>query len=215
MIPKVIYMCYKNLDKIIIYSKNWKILNPDYEIKLYDDELCKKFLLDEYSQLHLTIFKFLQDGPIKADFWRVCILNKYGGLYVDADIKPLVALNTFIQDDDDFVTCISTNFRKNRLQFQLNPHFILCDKNNSILENCINSYIKQYNNNIPYKYWDWSICKLLIIEGIIEKKSQIIYINGKKIKFLYEKSDYNSCEYNNKIVLNNRYDNYINHHFIN
>lgn len=215
MIPKVIYMCYKNLDKIIIYSKNWKILNPDYEIKLYDDELCKKFLLDEYSQLHLDIFNFLQDGPIKADFWRVCILNKYGGLYVDADIKPLVPLNTFIQDDDDFVTCISTNFRKNRLQFQLNPHFILCYKNNSILENCINSYIKHYNDNIPYKYWNWSICKFLIIEGIIEKKSQIIYINGKKFKFLYEKSDYNSCEYNNEIVLNNRYDNYINHHFIN
>ena len=88
MIPKIIYMCHKVLDKIEIYSKNWKNLNPEYEIKLYDDELCKKFLLDEYSQLHLDIFNFLKDGPIKADFWRICILNKYGGLYIDADIEP-------------------------------------------------------------------------------------------------------------------------------
>ena len=55
------------LFKINIYI-NWKILNPEYEIKLYDDELCKKFLLDEYSQLHLDIFNFLEDGLLKQIF---------------------------------------------------------------------------------------------------------------------------------------------------
>ena len=213
MIPKVIYMCHKNLDKIIIYSKNWEILNPEYEIKLYDDELCKKFLLDEYSQLHLDIFNFLKDGPIKADFWRVCILNKYGGVYIDADIEPLVPLNKFIEDDDDFVTCISSNFNNNKLSFQLNPHFILCDKNNIILEETISKYIKYYNDKIHYTYWGWSICNLLTIEGIVEQKSQIIYMNDKKFKFLCEQN-FNSCEYNGEAVLNNRYDTYRNHDFI-
>jgi hypothetical protein len=214
MIPKVIYICHKKLDKIKIYSQNWKLLNPDYEIKLYDDELCKDFLLKEYSQLHVDIFNFLKDGPIKADFWRVCILNKYGGLYVDADIKPLIPLNKIIENDDFLVTCISRSFKKYRLPFQLNPHFILSNKNNIILQNSIDCYIKQYNEKKPYRYWDWSICKFFTIEGITEKKSQIIYINDKKIKFLYEK-DGNNCEYNGEIVLNNRYENYRNHDFIN
>ena len=214
MIPKIIYMCHKNLDKIEIYSKNWKKLNPEYEIILYDDELCKKFLLDEYSQLHLDIFDFLKDGPIKADFWRICILNKYGGLYVDADINPLIPLNKYIENDDDFVTCISYNFNKNYLNWQLNPHFILSDKNNIILQNSIDRYIEYYNNKIAYDYWDWSICKLLRIEGITEKKSHVLYKNGKKIKFLYEQTC-NSCEYNGEIVLKNRYDNYQDHDFIN
>ena len=214
MIPKIIYMCHKNLDKIEIYSKNWKKLNPEYEIILYDDELCKKFLLDEYSQLHLDIFNFLKDGPIKADFWRICILNKYGGLYVDADINPLIPLNKYIENDDDFVTCISSNFNKNNLYLQLNPHFILSDKNNIILQNAIDRYIQYYNNKIAYDYWEWSICKLLRIEGITEKKSHVLYINGKKIKFLYEQN-FNSCEYKGEIVLKNRYDNYIDHNFIN
>ena len=213
MVPKIIYMCHKNLDKIEIYAKNWKKLNPEYEIKLYDDELCKKFLLDEYSQLHLDIFNFLKDGPIKADFWRVCILNKYGGLYVDADIKPLVPLHKFIENDDDLVTCISFNFKTSDLQFQLNPHFILSNKNNIILQNCIDRYIQKYINKDSYDYWQWSICNLFIIEGIKEKKSQIIYINNTKIKFLYEK-DPDHCEYNGEVVLNNRYDNYRNHNFI-
>ena len=207
MIPKIIYMCHKNLDKIEIYSKNWKTLNPEYEIKLYDDVLCKKFLLDEYSQLHLDIFNFLEDGPIKADFWRICILNKYGGLYVDADIEPLIPLNKYIENDDDFVTCISSNFDKNNISWQFNPHFILCDKNNIILQNTIELYIKSYNNNKPYDYWRWSICMFFRIEGITEKKSQIIYINDKKFKFLDEINIIN-CEYNGEVVLNNRYCDY-------
>jgi mannosyltransferase OCH1-like enzyme len=207
-------MCHKDLNKIEIYSKNWKKLNPEYEIKLYDDELCKKFLLDEYSKLHLDIFNFLKDGPIKADFWRICIINKYGGLYVDADIEPLVPLNKFIEDDDYFATCISSNFDKNNLTYQLNPHFILCDKNNIILQNSIERYIKEYKNKTPYNYWGWSICAFLTIEGITEKKSQITYINDKKFKFLYEQN-FTSCEYNGEIVFHNRYDNYRNHEFIN
>ena len=212
-IPKVIYMCHKYLDKIKIYSRNWKKLNPEYNIKLYDDNMCKEFLLKEYSQLHLDIFNFLKDGPIKSDFWRVCIINKYGGLYVDSDIMPLIPLKNYIEDDDYFVTCISMNFKKNKSALQLNPHFILSDKNNEILKKCINTYINYYKKKVPYDYWKYSICNIMYIEGIKEKKSQILYLNNKKFKFLYEKN-LNECEYNNKIVLNNRYENYKNHNFI-
>jgi len=213
MVRKVIYMCHKKLDKIKIYSQNWKKLNPEYNIKLYDDELCKIFLLKKYSQLHLDIFNFIPDGPIKADFWRVCVINKYGGIYVDSDIKPLIPLNKYIEKDDDFVTCISRNFNKNNLEFQLNPHFILSNKNNIILQNCIDKYIKLYINKEPYSYWKWSICLHMTIEGITEKKSQILFLNNQKFKFLYEKNS-NECEYEGIVVLNNRYNEYCNHNFV-
>lgn len=52
--------------------------------------MYKEFLLKEYSQLHLDIFDFLEDGPIKSDFWR--IINKYGGYYIDSDIKTIAPL---------------------------------------------------------------------------------------------------------------------------
>ena len=206
-------MCHKDLSHISIYSENWKRLNPEYDIKLYDDTLCQQFLLDEYSQLYVDIFNFLKDGPIKADFWRLCIINKYGGLYIDADIEPLMPLNTFIENNDEFVTCISTNFNKYKLPFQFNPHFILSDKNNSVLQNCIDTYIKKYKNNTPYLYWDYSICNLLHIDGVKLKQSHITYINSQKFKFLLE-IDYNYCEYNKIAVFKNRYNNYKNHNFI-
>jgi mannosyltransferase OCH1-like enzyme len=205
-------MCHKTLEHIKKYSRNWKKLNPDYEIKLYDDQMCKDFLLKEYSQLHLDIFNFLKDGPIKSDFWRVCVIYKYGGLYVDADIQPLVALDKYIEYDDEFVTCISMNFKKNKLQFQLNPHFLMCKKNDLILKKCIDQYLQQYKNKLPYHYWEWSVCKLLIVEGITRKQSHIAYIHGKKYKFLNEINK-NNCEYNGKVVLKNRYSFYKNHKF--
>jgi hypothetical protein len=33
MVPKIIYMCHKNLDKIEIYSKNWKKLEKEKQPK--------------------------------------------------------------------------------------------------------------------------------------------------------------------------------------
>ena len=134
-------------------------------------------------------------------------------MYVDADIEPLVPLNTFIESNDDFVTCISYNFNKKYLDFQFNPHFILSDKNNIILQNCIDRYIKRYNDKVPYSYWDYSICYLFHIKNVSLKQSHVTYINGLKFKFIYEKNC-NECEYDGIVVLKNRYDNYKDHNFI-
>ena len=213
MVPKVIYMCHKKKNDIRIYSRNWRILNPDYEIKLYDDEMCYDFLLTEYSKLHADIFNFIPDGPIKADFWRVCIINKYGGLYVDADIQPLVPLSDYINKDDEFVTCISMNFNKYSQTTQLNPHFILSKSNNIFLGACIEQYIKLYKGGVRYSYWGWSICRLLIVHGITKKESQVLDLSNIKCKFLLETGP-NTCKYKDIIVLRNRYDTYVNHNFI-
>ena len=76
-IPKKIYLSYKTKDIPKYIIPNIKKIYPDYEIELYDDKDCIKFLKKNYGQLYVDIFNFLKDGPIKADFWRLCILYKY------------------------------------------------------------------------------------------------------------------------------------------
>lgn len=214
-IPKKIYMCHRKLDKIKIHSENWKKLNPDFEIELFDDSLCRDFLKKEFSQIHLNLFDFIRDGPIKADFWRVCIIYKRGGYYVDADIQPIRPLSEYIDEKDKFVSCISNNFQYNRKEWVLNPHFIVTYKGNSILKDCIDSYLNYYINKVPYSYWGWSICKLLILPfPIKKKKSQIIIYKKERYKFLLELPTMNDCEYNDVIVLRNRYSHYKNHNFL-
>ncbi len=211
-------MCYKNLEIIQKYSENWKILNPEYEIKLYDDELCEKFLLEEFSELHRDIFKLFKDGPIKSHFWRVCVIYKYGGIYVDADIEPLVPLNEYIEQDIDFVTCIS-GFK----EIKFNPHFIMAKPNNEILKKCIDNYIQNFIENKEYSYGDWSVGHLFLKFINIEAYSNTVTINEEKYQLLLEdfvthyQDIYNYknhfCKYKKLKIFNNRYDNYYSHTF--
>jgi len=211
-IPKTIYICNKTIsDNLKNYSNNWLVLNPEYELKLYDNELCEQFLLEEFSELHRDIFKFIVDGPIKSDFWRCCILYKYGGVYADADIKPLLPLKDVIDEDAQFVTTLS-------YYAGLNLHFIMAISGEPILNHLINKYIEYYNNNKPYEYWSWSICRLF---DVISKETQIlnkseynkegIYtIDNKKYQLLQdvfgEHYYDNHCVYNNKKLFYTRTD---------
>ena len=236
-IPKTIYLCYKtkNIPKYII--PNWQKLNPDYTVKLYDNNDCIKFLQDEYGDELVDIFNYLKDGPIKADLWRVCILYKYGGIYCDIDMEPLVPFIDYMKDDIDFLTCISMT--KN----ELNPHIIMSIPNNIILKLCIDKYIEKYRNKIPYEYWEYSIVYIMAdcINDNYNKnynnnnnnnKNIIKYIYnflfGKKkthlnnegiytlynmkcqfIKEIYAKNLFDIyCMYNNIRILNNRYKEY-------
>lgn len=196
-------MCHETLDKLNDASKVWQQLNPDYEIKLYDNKMCEDFLLNNYSEEHKNIFNYIKHGPIKADFWRVCIINKFGGLYVDSDIMPLKPLKDFIENNIDFCTCISAIDK-------YNPQFIMAHADDEILIESINKYINYYRNNKLYGYWEWSICFVMEIDDLYKEKiSRICYLNGKKIQLLLEvkKSTYYNmyCTYNNIRVLNNKF----------
>jgi len=155
MYPKVIYFCNRVIgEKDIASANQWKRLNPDYELKLYDDQMIRSFLLQEFGELFRNLFDFLRDGPIKADFWRLCVLYKYGGVYSDIDNVPLVKLSDFVEDVD-FVTCTSYGGAN------YNPNFIVAPKDSVILKNCINWYVNKFIEKRPYAYWDWSVMNML------------------------------------------------------
>ena len=67
---KNIFICYKDLSTIEKYSLNWKKLNPDWKIHLFDDKKCIYFLEKTYGTIFKDIFNFIKDGPIKSDFWE-------------------------------------------------------------------------------------------------------------------------------------------------
>lgn len=150
-IPKDIYICHKELSTINKYSQIWKKINPNYKLKLYDNFLCRKFFEENYSKEYIQIFDYLKDGPIKADFWRICVLNTYGGVYADSDIEPFIPIDDFLESNIDLVICSTYS------DYSFNPNFIISYKNNPILQDCINWYLKKYNNKDKYDYWGWSI----------------------------------------------------------
>lgn len=237
-IPKEIYLCYKDLNILEKYANKWKELNPEYNLNLYDNKMCEEFLLKNYGDKYCNIFKYIQDGPIKADFWRVCILYKYGGVYADADIEPLIPIKEFLEENICFLTCLSMH------RNELNPHLIISEPRNEIIKKMINMYLFYYENNLKYTYWNWSITKIIdnifFNRQIFDKKDYndtvnsitngeetskitniedegIYLIKNKKYQFLkeYGRKDIESgydhhCDYKGKRILNNRYENYCN-----
>lgn len=212
MYPKIIYLCNKNIGKNERkMAKKWKILNPEYEIKLFDDTMIKQFFKDNYNQLYLDIFNFINDGPIKSDFWRICILFKLGGVYSDIDNEPLVSISSFIEKNIDLCTCES------KWIYKFNPNFIVSKKNNTILEKGIKWYINKYihyKNN--YSYSEWSIMKcfteVIDFENLKKKNMKIQILN-----FNPGKNHYDShVTYKDRRILNNRIIQWdcINHSFI-
>ncbi len=233
-IPKKIFLCYKNKNIPEETKKRWLNLNPDYEVFIYDNNDCIDFLRKYFTKEYVEIFNYLKDGPIKADFWRICILYIYGGVYCDIDVKPLVPIKDFMEDGVNFLTCASIAYE------DLNPHIIICPPKHKILEDCINIYLQKYRNREAYAYWDWSIVNIMVkvMKSHIDKKNLmfgfqegiVLDKNNNKIQFLKEVSDkkyiyvnseiYNTdntqakegklylnniyCKYGDKIILYNR-----------
>jgi mannosyltransferase OCH1-like enzyme len=82
-IPKDVYMTYHKIDKIPKYvMDNIYKYCKGYNIHIYDDPMCEKFLLDTYGKRYVEVFRKLK-GAHKADFWRYCILYIRGGYYFD------------------------------------------------------------------------------------------------------------------------------------
>jgi FkbM family methyltransferase len=226
---KTIYITYKNIDKLEKIKKQWLDLNPGYTVELFDDERCLKFLNETFGKKYCDIFNYIKDGPIKCDFFRTCLIYICGGVYVDADVNPLIPLQEFIKDDVDFVTCLSYNYDKNNNYFNYNPQFIIAKKYNEYLYKTIKTYEKYYDEQRPYNYWKWSICKLfdIPIDCELTRENTDIIINEQKYQFLietviHENNDYDFtniknekgeriinkiyncvCKYKNKTVISN------------
>jgi len=209
-IPKIIYLTSKTKDIPGFVIPNWKKIYPNYQIKLYDNNDCINFLGKEYGVEHIDIFNHIKDGPIKADFWRVCILYKYGGIYSDIDSEPLVNMEKILEKNTTFMTSTSNTISN------FNPQFIVSKANHIILKKCIDKYIEMYRKNKEYTYWGWSIVNVmkdvfkehlgynLTKDGIYLDKENNKYqmlneiVPNNNIKNAY-------CEYKGVKVLNIRY----------
>ena len=237
-IPKVIYLTYKtkNIPSCVIVK--FKKIYPEYEIKLYDNNDCIDFLNKEYGKKYVDIFNFIKDGPIKSDFWRVCILYKYGGIYSDIDIVPNINVEEILFSDTIFLTCSSIFFGS------INPHFIVSIPNHKVLKLSIDKYLKLYRNKKKYTYTRWSIVTIMKKILLFDIFNQFIINDGRGVYYDKDNNQYQflkeyrkfklldiisplklidkyykntgrdmHCEYNNKIILFNKNENYSNHKF--
>lgn len=62
--------------------------NPEIQLQLFDDKDCEDFLVANYPVEVAAAFRALRPGAYKADLWRLCVLYKLGGIYMDIKLRP-------------------------------------------------------------------------------------------------------------------------------
>jgi mannosyltransferase OCH1-like enzyme len=87
MIPKNVYYTHENNEKVKMFQDKLdysKSKNENYKFIFYDDNARIKFIKENFPEFY-EFYKRINKGygAAKADIFRVLILYKYGGIYID------------------------------------------------------------------------------------------------------------------------------------
>lgn len=83
--------------------------NPSYNYQFYNDIMIEDFIRKEFDPPVFDIYKRINIGAARADFFRYAILYKRGGVYLDIDSLFLRRLDEIILPDDSAVISYESN----------------------------------------------------------------------------------------------------------
>jgi inositol phosphorylceramide mannosyltransferase catalytic subunit len=108
MIPKTIHQIWfqgedQMPEHLKMYHKSWVDNNPDYHIKVWDEVQIKK-LIDSYPDAEVRNMYYGYPHMIqKIDLAKYVILYKYGGIYIDMDVKNLQRIDQSFFEHYDLI----------------------------------------------------------------------------------------------------------------
>jgi mannosyltransferase OCH1-like enzyme len=98
-IPKIIWQT-NFIDRVTLpvylnYLFN-RLMSPTYEYQFMDDAECSKFI-NENCPREREAYAKLNIGAARADLWRILVLRKFGGVYLDIDAHTVWPLRFIIK----------------------------------------------------------------------------------------------------------------------
>lgn len=87
----------KNLNKLCV--ERWKKLNPDWQVNVLSDDTISQYVPEYFDILDNSPKNskgnYIRRGPACSDLLRILLLSKYGGVWVDASVYPMIPLSDF------------------------------------------------------------------------------------------------------------------------
>lgn len=147
-IPLNIFQTWKTkslpheMSKIVQQLKND---NPEFNHYLFDDNECLQFILLNFKPIVGWAFEQLIPGAYKADLFRLCVLYKLGGIYIDIKFSCVKNCKLIqLTDKEHFVRDRDHIVRKGSVY----NAFMVCKPGNPFLMHCIMQII--YNIRVNY-----------------------------------------------------------------
>ena len=155
IIPLNIYLTWGTKQLPIKMQENldrMRKVNPEFNIQLFDDYDCRKFIKNNFSKDILTAFDTLKPGAYKADLWRLCILYINGGIYIDIKFN---CINNFkfiaFTEKEHLVLDRPGHWKEENIG--LHNALLVAKPKNNLLLRCINKISKNVKNK-NYDYLD-------------------------------------------------------------
>lgn len=215
IIPRNVYLCYKNKKIPEFVFRDIKLLNPAHEVSLFDDDDCRQFIKENIGVDAAECFSWIPNGSIKADFWRACILLQNGGIYFDIDVHHKVGIDDYLDSEATFLTSTSVT------PAHMNPIVLMSKAGSPVLELCAYVYIERFKRKIPYHYWGWSICGTMFkaIKRVLGREinndfSDMVRHEGETYQFVNEDKSLGTrggyfTHFKGEKILNNHHVNYV------
>ncbi|KGQ71436.1 glycosyl transferase [Chelonobacter oris] len=110
-----------------------RLMSLSFDYRYVSTEERETFIREQADERMFAAYSKLTDGAAQADFWRLLVLYKIGGIYMDIDGQLVWPLSKMIAENDDEVLI----YRKGRY----NNFFIACAKGNLILKDTLDIVI--------------------------------------------------------------------------
>lgn len=90
IIPRQIIQFWNDIKAILpdvqVCIDSWKACeNYGFNRLLFDDNSARNFIASNYEHHYEEAFAFCRHPAMRADYFRLCYIYRYGGFYVDAD----------------------------------------------------------------------------------------------------------------------------------
>jgi mannosyltransferase OCH1-like enzyme len=103
VIPKILWQTnYTDMVSLPVYLNYClnRVFSLGYKYRYSSNEECLKFIKQHGDTQTIQAYTQLKDGASKADFWRMFVLNKVGGVYLDIDGHFVWPLSSILGDEN-------------------------------------------------------------------------------------------------------------------
>jgi len=100
VIPRILWQTnYTNRVTLPVYLNYLfnRLMAPSFEYRFMITEARSDFIRDNYPSEIFENYSRLQIGAAQADFWRLLVLQKHGGVYMDIDAHAVWPLGLIVQ----------------------------------------------------------------------------------------------------------------------
>jgi len=142
-IPKTIWQTnYTNRVTIAVYINYLfnRLMAYDFEHRFMTTEDRADFIRENYSDEIFKSYSRIQIGAAQADFWRLLVLFKHGGVYMDIDAHLIHPLNSIIKPEQKELYIV---IKKG----EISNYFVASKDDNQNLQKMINLVMKNIEEN--------------------------------------------------------------------